>query len=202
MYPLQSWIPHAIQTFVHAENVCLAHLQYEYALLFHPHLTSGRAYTVTDPGKPYTVGDIYFLLSTLSKSGFEWQHVPAVPLLLVAYLIEWYGVLRYVLPALAKTLPEIPHPINQLQPSIFQISGPHQVAINDQAMLSPSQGGIGYRPACDSMEGMCQQVKNWNDELDEAEVLSDEQKPVVGAVDALSREVNGVATAAGSAATK
>src|SRR3978361_1395877 len=121
-----------IQTFVYAENVTLAHLQFEKAILDAPKQTSGKAFTVTDPGTPYTFRDMYFLLETLSD--FQWQEVPVVPLFLLSHLIEWYTLARFAIPGLS-ILPDVPRLLQQLQPAIFQISAAHQVALNDQAML-------------------------------------------------------------------
>ncbi|KAF2667586.1 NAD(P)-binding protein [Microthyrium microscopicum] len=158
-----TWVPHIVNSFVHAENVSLAHLLHERAILRSPEKTSGRAYTVTDPGQAVTFGDIYNLLTVLT--GFRVIVTPHLPILFIAHLIEAYTLTRAYLPWLQVVLPEIIGDVRQLQPSLFNISGPHQVASNEQASLAPEKGGIGYKGVCTSIEGMCWEAKMWNDEI-------------------------------------
>jgi hypothetical protein len=158
---LGRWIPNIVNSFVHAENVSLAHLLHERAILTSPGSASGRAYTVTDAGTAPKFEDLYNLCALLT--GFKVTYIPSVLMLFLAYMVEAYTVARWVVPGL-KVLPEPKGDIAFLQPGLWNITGSHQVATNDQAALSVEEGGIGYEPGCTSIEGMCQEARQWNDE--------------------------------------
>jgi hypothetical protein len=159
-------MPHIAQSFVHAENVSIAHLLHEAALLSHPSLTSGKAYTVTDPGLTATYRDLYVMLSTTCLTGFNAIKVPTLPLVFVAHVMELYFIVRQLLGGFgSKILPGFEGGLKNLQPSLFQICNSHQFANNAQVGLPPSKGGIGYVGACTTLEGMAQEVRQWNDEV-------------------------------------
>jgi hypothetical protein len=85
-------------------------------------------------------------------------------LLLFSYPVELYYLTKAFFPILDRILPELPFDINLLQPTLFSISCAHVVATDAAAQRSIEEGGIGYRGICTTLEGMCMEVKTWNEE--------------------------------------
>lgn len=52
--------------------------------------------------------------------------------------------------------------MKHLKPELFSI-GTHLVATNDSASRSVDDGGLGYKRVLTTMEGMVQEVMEWND---------------------------------------
>ncbi|KAJ9131737.1 NAD(P)-binding protein [Pleurostoma richardsiae] len=163
-YP--SWTGHIVQSFVHGLNCAVAHLQFE-AVLARPDSASapqaGRPFTVTDPNPPVTYGDLYLLLRTLTVTPFRIIWLPPLPMLLLSYIIEAYSLLRVRFPVTQYILPEISGDIKHLKPALFSITT-HLVANNAAASRPVDEGGIGYRGILSTLEGMCQEVLDWNRE--------------------------------------
>jgi hypothetical protein len=159
----------------------------ESALLSHPQNVGGKAFTVTDAGTAPQFQDIYRLCGQLT--GFKWTKVPALAMLPIAYMIEFYIVARAMFPILSRLLPEPDKDTRAMQPGLWNIAGSHQFAINDQAALPPAKGGIDYKPLCTSLEGMAQQAMEWNE-------LRSKQSANGGALDTVKTELKNVATPA------
>lgn len=67
---------------------------------------AGRPFTVTDRGKPVRFGDIHLLLDTVSTTGPRMSYPPPVLMLVLSYLVEWYGLLVNAVPFLDRFLSE------------------------------------------------------------------------------------------------
>ncbi|OJJ47552.1 hypothetical protein ASPZODRAFT_1712425 [Penicilliopsis zonata CBS 506.65] len=180
-----SWIPNIVQSWSNAENVSLAHLLYEQRLIelsalpseektkekdrsptssssFSPSLPDigGQVFVICDLGPAPAFKDIYLLLSTLSITPTTFPIVPAVPMMLLAYLVEAYAFLQYRY--LSHFLSPVPSPLHQLQPATLNISQVHVLADDRGARKSPDQGGLGYNPPLTTMDGLCRELAEWN----------------------------------------
>ncbi|KAJ5122636.1 hypothetical protein N7448_003771 [Penicillium atrosanguineum] len=161
-----TWVRPIIQSFVNAENVSIAHLLYEQRLLEQSHPGStlpnigGQAFVVTDPNPAIAFSDIYTLLTTLSKTPVEFPTLQPGLLLVFSYLVEFYCVVQHkYLPWL---LPKLIGDLAQMQPSLFAISDIFCFADDSRARKTPEQGGLGYSPPINTLDGMCKQLVDWN----------------------------------------
>ncbi|KAJ5294797.1 hypothetical protein N7508_009618, partial [Penicillium antarcticum] len=161
-----TWATPVLQSFIHAENVSLAHLLYEQRLIEQSNLTnknpktSGQAYVVTDPNPAIAFGDLYKLLTTLSKTPVSFPELQPAPFLLLSYIVEAYAFLRYNY--LHWLLPAIPKDLEQIQPALFGILNIHVFGDDRRARLSPEDGGLGYQPVISTLDGMCRRLVDWN----------------------------------------
>lgn len=159
-----------MQSFVHGINCALAHLQLESVLAekgSHASPQAGRPFCVTDPNPPIYYGDLYGLLSKLAATPFRLVSLPPVPFVLVSYLVEFYTLLPYRLPrGLARFVPQLRGDIKHLQPGLFSICT-HLVADNADSGMPVGEGGLGYRGVLTTLEGMCQELVDWNREQEE-----------------------------------
>lgn len=90
-----------------------------------------------------------------------------MPFVLLSYLIEFYTLLPYRLPSsLARFVPPLTGDVKHLQPGLFSICT-HLVADNADASKAASDGGLGYRGVLTTLEGMCQELVDWNQEQEE-----------------------------------
>ncbi|KAL1840814.1 hypothetical protein VTJ49DRAFT_7713 [Mycothermus thermophilus] len=178
---LPTWMSNIVQSFVHCDNVAVAHLDFEAVLAASPTAASlpqaGRPFVVTDPNPPIRYGDLHELVGTLVLTPFCVVPVPPVVILLLSYFVEGYVRLRTSAGALAPwswlrrlvlgvLLPEIPGEAKHLTPAIFSICT-HLVANNETASKPVSQGGIGYTGVLTTLEGMAQEVIEWNRDHEE-----------------------------------
>lgn len=164
------WIAHVVNPFVYTESVSLAHLLFEQRLV--SPATSpddgaevdvgGRAYTVTDPNPPVRYGDIHRLVCTLSARPVRFVAVPPVVMLVVSHLFEWYALLqwRYA----RGVLPPLKGDLAMLQPALFAICCVHLCYDDGEARKRPEEGGLGFKAPWTTMEAMCQQVVELNEE--------------------------------------
>jgi hypothetical protein len=159
-----------VQSFVHGVNCALAHLQLESILAedgSHSSPQAGRPYCITDPNRPIYYGDLYRLISKLATTPFRLISLPPMPFVLFSYLVEAYTLLPFYLPgSLARLLPPLPGDIKHLQPGLFSICT-HLVADNADAGRAVGDGGLGYRGVLTTLEGMCQELVDWNREQEE-----------------------------------
>lgn len=159
------WVPHIFQNFVHAENISLAHLLYEKALV-DPRYSSklaGRTFQITDPNPAVTFGDSYTLIQTLKPTPIRVTTLPPVLMLLIAYCIETYCLTLARFPVLRKVFPEPQADeaaIMNLQPSLFTICT-HVIASDAEARKPLDEGGLGYKGIWTTMEGMCDEMRLW-----------------------------------------
>lgn len=151
---------------MHSANVAIAHLQFE-AILAPPGAESrpqaGRPFTVTDPNPPITYGDLYNSLTLLSATGFRTIRIPPIILLLASYPIEWYSLLLARFSLARKFLPALRGDIQHLKPPLFSIAT-HLVATNADASRPVHQGGLGYNGVVTTLDGMVNQIVEWNRE--------------------------------------
>lgn len=97
-------------------------------------------------------GDLYTTLNTPAhkETPTIFPRIPAVPILLMAYVIEAYILLR------ARFLPMLPRitgDIAMITPAIFNMSTVHTVYDNRLAREE-----IGYEPPIGTLEGLCLQM--------------------------------------------
>ncbi|KAK3393980.1 hypothetical protein B0H63DRAFT_31580 [Podospora didyma] len=161
-----TWTKHCVQSFVHAINVAVAHLQFE-AVLASPNSAAlpqaGRPFVITDPNTPITYGDVYFLIQTLSVTPFQTLTLQPLVMLLLSYAIEWYRLLLVRNPWLRMFLPLVSGDIQHLQPALFSICT-HLVASNEVAGQPVEMGGLGYTGLLTTEAGMVQEIIEWNRE--------------------------------------
>ncbi|KAI0203750.1 dehydrogenase-like protein [Astrocystis sublimbata] len=159
----QSWMPNIIQNFVHGGHVSLGHLDFEAALLRKEMpKCAGRPFLITDDGPPPSYGDMYYLCQVTAKTPVKLTWLPPAPFLMLSHVVELFAlgsrtpILKWIIPAPKGTLAI-------LQPGVFHASL-HYVSTDKAAQRSVEQGGLGFRHAHTTMEGMCQQVSDWNKE--------------------------------------
>ena len=166
-----TWIPHIVQNFVNSRNVALSHLQFEAALAA-PSMPrcAGRTFNVTDLGPPISFADMYLAATSLAATRVTVTPQRPVLLFLVARAIEAGCLLLARLPVLTARLgwAEPAGPIHMLQPAVFNVSI-HTVVDDSAARRSVQEGGIGYKGGCDTMEGLCEELLEWNREHEVAE---------------------------------
>ena len=122
---------------------------------------AGRPFVITDPNGPITYGDLYFLISTLSATPFRTVLLHPILMVLIAYPIEWYSLLLLTCPFLRPFLPAISGDAKHLKPAIFSICT-HLIASSSAASRPVEEGGIGYQGVLTTLEGMIQEVLDWN----------------------------------------
>ncbi|RDB30342.1 3 beta-hydroxysteroid dehydrogenase/Delta 5--_4-isomerase type 2 [Hypsizygus marmoreus] len=166
-----TWISNILQSFCYVENCALAHLLYEQRLidLLSPEEEKkknpdigGQAFMIADPGPIPTYGDVYATLTELTDGECTFVHMQPTLMLLVAYMIEAYYLSRhfflssgYPFFKLAATLlPPIKGDIINLQPSLFALTSVHLIFDDSRARLPPEKGGLGYKGAWTTMEGL------------------------------------------------
>lgn len=161
----RSWVESVVQSFVHGINCALAHLQFEAILAQGPDAAqrpqAGRPFCITDPGPPIYYGDMYHAMNNLVLTPFRLVRVPPVPMLLLSYAIEFYNLLPARVPALQKVLPRLPGGSAHLQPGLFSICT-HLLTDMREAQRPVAEGGLGYRGVVSTVEGMCQEILDWN----------------------------------------
>ncbi|KAI5861666.1 NAD(P)-binding protein [Durotheca rogersii] len=161
-----SWIRNIIQNFVHAGNVSLGHLAFEAALLQDDRngnmpKCAGQAFTVTDDGPPTMFDDVYNLLKVIvATPPIKVIYLQPGLMLVLAYVVELFD-LASRLPVVGRIVPRPQGSLAMLQPAIFSASTNH-IATDTAARRSVEDGGIAYRPLVSTMEGVCQQVLDWN----------------------------------------
>ncbi|KAI1205889.1 NAD(P)-binding protein [Annulohypoxylon truncatum] len=164
-----TWMRNIAQNFVAAGHVSLAHMLFETALLQGTTTNgkgrmpgcAGRAFTVTDAGAPPLFDDFYNLLKiTAETPRIEIVYLQPAVMLVLAHAVEWIA-LASRMPVLRRVVPRPRGDLAMLQPATFSAST-HFLAADAAARRSVAEGGIGYVPVHDTMEGMCQQVLDWN----------------------------------------
>ncbi len=89
-------------------------------------------------------------------------------MVLIAYPIEWYSLLPVKFPFLRRFLPAISGDTKHLKPAIFSICT-HLIASSSPASRPVEEGGIGYQGVLTTLEGMTQEVLDWNlEHIDDA----------------------------------
>ncbi|KAL1747410.1 3-beta hydroxysteroid dehydrogenase/isomerase family-domain-containing protein [Schizophyllum fasciatum] len=196
-----TWILRTLQSFIYVENCSLAHLLYEARLLARergdgacPDI-GGQAFAVTDPGPPATYGDIATALTALTGGQCTFPSLSPTLMLAIAYIVEAFYVTRHRLlasgrPWLARLLPEIKGEIASLQPSLWNLVGPHLIFDDSRARLPPEQGGLGYRGVWTTMEGVLRTYQAFANGSDSAQVRSWDAAPAVSVIDQVKSTTN------------
>ncbi len=161
-----SWSYNIVNSFVHGANCAIAHLHLEAVLVrlgsdLAPQ--AGRPFTVTDPNPPITYADLWRLIETLSVTPFRTVPLPPVAMLLLSYAIEAYCLAPARYPFLRRFLPAITGDLRHLKPGLFSVAT-HLYATNESAARSVADGGLGYQGVLTTLEGMCQELVEWNQE--------------------------------------
>jgi hypothetical protein len=153
-----------VQSFVHGANVAISHLDFE-AILASPESCSssqaGRPFVITDPNPPISYRDLYALVQTLAVTHFRTLPLQPIVMVLLSYPIEWYSLALANFPVLRRVLPKLTGEVKHLKPGIFSICT-HLVASNAVAGQAVSSGGLGYTGVLTTLEGMVQEVVEWN----------------------------------------
>jgi hypothetical protein len=152
-----------VQNFVHGGHISLGHLQFEAALLRKEMpKCAGRPFIITDDGPPPTYGDMYHLCALLAETPVKLTFLPPAPFLILGHIVEWVAIASRT-PVLKWIFPEPKGTLAILQPGVFH-AALNYVATDKAAQRSVEQGGLGFRHVITSMEGMCQQLADWNNE--------------------------------------
>jgi hypothetical protein len=122
---------------------------------------AGRPFVVTDPNPPITYRDLYFLIKTLATTRFRTIPLQPLPMILLSYIIEGYSLIRLNWPLLRWVLPPVAGDVKHLKPALFSICT-HLVASNDLVSRPVKAGGLGYKGVLTTLEGMTQEVVEWN----------------------------------------
>ncbi|KAK4682439.1 hypothetical protein QC764_116390 [Podospora pseudoanserina] len=157
-----TWCAHIIQPFVHGINVAIAHLDYEAVLAANPKAPqAGRPFMITDPNPPISYIDMYLAIETLATTPFKLIRLPPLPMWFLSYIVEWYSLLPVKYPFLRRILPELKGDIKHMKPGLFSVTT-HMVATNENAGRSVDEGGLGFRGVVTTLEGMVQEIVEWN----------------------------------------
>jgi nucleoside-diphosphate-sugar epimerase len=148
-----TWISNIIQNFVYVENCALAHLLYEQRLMSPDpeHDLGGQAFNICDPGPPRTYGDVYLASEVLTDGETHFPELSPTGMLFFAYLVEGYYLLRHFW---LHWLPAVNSDLVNLQPSLYNLTMVHLIFDDSRARLAPEMGGLGYRGAWDTLEGL------------------------------------------------
>ncbi|KAI0897079.1 NAD(P)-binding protein [Annulohypoxylon nitens] len=162
-----SWMRNVVQNFVTAGHVSFAHLLFEAALVNGTDGRgkmpgcAGRPFTVSDEGQPPLYDDFYKLLKiTAETPKIKIVYLQPAVMLVLAHIVEWID-LASRMPILGWVVPRPKGDLALLQPPAFSAST-HFLATDAGARKSVKEGGIGYSPIHDTMEGLCQQILDWN----------------------------------------
>lgn len=162
-----SFSSQVIQNFVSGWNVSLAHLLFEAALVgggpgAAPPKCAGRPMVVTDAGPPPSWNDFFRVAKQLAATPVEVKLLSPLMLYLVAHLVEGWAVLLARVPLLTRLgLSEPAGPARDLQPPIWTPSS-FVIVVDSAARRSVEEGGLGYEPGCTTLEGFCEQIRDWN----------------------------------------
>ncbi|CAK5272650.1 unnamed protein product [Mycena citricolor] len=158
-----TWLDSVVQNFTYVENAAVAHLLYEQRLLElenggrNPDI-GGQAFVIADPGRPPTYGDVYLTLSTLMDGETTFPFLSPTLMILLSHAIECYYLSRprlvSALPFLKHILPPLAGDLVNLQPPLFNLVNVHLVFDDSRARLPPEKGGLGYKGAWTTFEGL------------------------------------------------
>jgi nucleoside-diphosphate-sugar epimerase len=167
-----TWVQNSIQSEAYVENVSLAHLQYERALLDTRSESAqvadvgGQAFIITDPNPPVAYGDLYHALTVLTDGETQFPFLPPALMLMFAHCVEAVYLSRALLTSMPivgsmidRVIPlMIGGDIINLQPSLFPLTSVHLLFDDSRARRLPSKGGIGYKSPFTTLQGVCKLV--------------------------------------------
>lgn len=102
----------------------------------------------------------------MNTTPFRLLVLPPAPMLLLAYIVEFYNLLPARIPLLAKVLPKLPGDVSYLEPGLFSICT-HLFGSVKESSKSVTDGGLGYQGIVTTLEGMCQELLDWNREQEQ-----------------------------------
>ncbi|KUI66722.1 Short-chain dehydrogenase/reductase family 42E member 1 [Cytospora mali] len=158
-----TFMAHVVQNFVSGWNVSLAHLLFE-AALAGPAVPgcAGRPLVVTDAGPPPQWNDFFRAAGLLAATPLDVTVVSPLLMYLLAHVVEGWAILLARVPFLTRLgLSEPQGPIQSLQPAIWT-PGAFVMVDDGAARRSVEEGGLGYKGVCTTLEGMCEQIRDWN----------------------------------------
>lgn len=169
-----SWIGNVLQNFVYVENCSLAHLCYEQRLIeigrgsTNPDI-GGQAFCIADPCPPLTHGDTHVALTALSDGATTFPVLPPSPVLAFAHIVEliyltrqYLSLLPYPISLISWVIPKLGGDVANLQPSLYALVNVHLIFLDHRARLPPSEGGLGFKGAWTTLEGLCKLVDEHN----------------------------------------
>jgi hypothetical protein len=148
-----------VQPHVSAENISLAHLLFEKALLAPSSTSGGKTFVISDPNPPHAFGDMYKALEILVGSRIV--RLPPVLILTMSYCIELYCLTLAYVPFLRMFLSEPTGDLRYLQPACLNSSSTHQFCSDKPAQRSVEDGGLGYNGLYNTLEGWCTQIRRF-----------------------------------------
>jgi hypothetical protein len=180
--------------------VALAHLDFE-AVLSSPASAlspqAGRPFVITDPNPPIVYEDMHSLVETLAVTPSRVLPLPPILLVLLSYPVEWYSLVLAKYAALGRVLPPLTGDVKHMKPAIFSICT-HLVGSNAVAEQPVSKGGLGYRGVLTTLEGMVQEVIEWNRDHQGAAGARKEYQTSVSLADEIARATAAAKAVAGS----
>ncbi|KAF8271882.1 NAD(P)-binding protein [Lactarius quietus] len=167
-----SWAQDVLHNFIYVENASLAHLCYERRLIDkaqgspNPDI-GGQAFCVVDDGPPFTYGDVYTVLTTLTDGRTVFPRLSTTTMLMLAHVFERLHVARSlmmsssspVIRQLGRFVPAPTKDMVNLQPSLFFLTVPHLIWDDSRARASPERGGLGYEPQWTTLSALCKLVE-------------------------------------------
>lgn len=87
-------------------------------------------------------------------------------MLVLAYIVKFYNLLPARIPVLASVLPKLPGDVSYLEPGLFSICTRLFGSVKE-ASKSVTDGGLGYQGIVTTLEGMCQELLDWNREQEQ-----------------------------------
>ncbi|KAI8624682.1 dehydrogenase-like protein [Xylariaceae sp. FL1651] len=159
----QSWMPNIVQNFVHGGHISLGHLLFEAALVRKAMpKCAGRPFVITDAGAPPMFGDVYHLCEVVAETPIKVTYLPPGFFFVLSHIVEWFAIGSKI-PILKWIVPQPKGDIAMLQPGVFHASL-NYLATDEAAQQSVENGGLGFKHVHTTIEGMCQQLVEWNNE--------------------------------------
>lgn len=145
-----------VAPFVASQNVSIAHMDLEKALLETKPGVAGSAYCITDPNPPIRYKDLYVALSSLAhpSTPVAFPQVPFLPMYLLSLVFEQYKLFRH---NFMPSLPPLSGDLAYFLPGVFKVCTAHMVFTGTRA-----EKEIGYRGAYTTLDGFCECMVDWN----------------------------------------
>lgn len=169
-----------IQSFVSGWNVSLAHLDLEAALLGRGTTAtsptglpkcSGRPFVITDNGPAPQWTDCHRAVALLRVPPSRGVEVSPLPVYLLSFVLEWWCLLLAWFPVLTRAPFHWGEPVGEwsvVRPNVFTNIHACMFCVDTAARRSVEDGGIGYRGGNTTLEGVCELIRNWNEEWSRA----------------------------------
>ena len=151
-----TWLNEVVGPFVASQNVSIAHMDLEKALLEKKPGIAGSAYCITDPNPPIRYKDLYLVLSSLAhpSTPVTFPQVPFLPMYLLSLVFEQYKLFRH---NFMPSLPPLSGDLAYFLPGIFKVCTAHMVFTGTKA-----EKEIDYKGAYTTLDGFCECMVDWN----------------------------------------